>query len=131
MIQAEWDSPARRYIYMTLAGRWTWEELDQVITHARQQAAGIDRPFCLVVHVTDEIARSHVPRNVFSYASLSHRISQHNTKTIVVNSNSIGIGIMSIVFRLYPRLRNYYIFVDTMEEAERLINLEYEEGEHR
>lgn len=127
MIQAEWDSPEQRYIYMTFAGRWTWEELDQAIGHARHEAAGIERPFCLVVHMLDEISRSHVPRNVFSYASMSHRVSPHTVKTIVVNGNSISVGIMSIVYRLYPQLRNYYVFASSMEEATRIINLEYEE----
>jgi hypothetical protein len=127
MIQAEWDSPGQRYIYMTFAGRWTWDELDQAIAEAQQKAAGIERPFYIVAHLTEEIARSHVPRNIFAYASMSHRISPHTSKTIIVNSNSIGAGIMSIVFRLYPQLRNYYVFASSMEEAERLISVEYEE----
>jgi len=128
MIQAEWDSSDQRYIYMTFAGRWTWDEVDQAVAHARQQAAGIERPFCLVIHVLDDLARTYVPRNVFSYASMSHRVSPHVTKAIIVNANSISVGIMSIVFRLYPHLKKYYIFVSSMEEAERLISLEYEKG---
>lgn len=125
MIQSEWDGAQQRYIYIIFAGRWNWAELAVALENAHQLVADIDRPVYYVVHMFDQIARSHVPPNVFSYAS-TYPIDQADkmAKIIIVNASSVAFGIMSIVFRLYPDLKQYYVFAATLEEAERMIMAE-------
>jgi hypothetical protein len=121
MIQSEWDSPAQNYVYFILAGRWNWDELAAASVVASKMAYSVKRPLCYVVHFVDEIGRRHVPPNVLSYATSSKAAIPPNVvKTIFVNASSVTFGIMSVVFRLEPELREFYVFAPNLEEAARM-----------
>lgn len=121
MIQSEWDSPAQNYIYFVFAGRWNWEELSLAAKEAGKMATSVRRPVCYIVHFVDEIGRRHVPMNVLTYITASKNYLPPNvSRIILVNASSVPIGIMSVVFRLSPDLKDFYAFAPTLEEAERI-----------
>ena len=118
MIQSEWDSPAQNYIHFVFAGRWSWEELEVAAVGARQMAVSVKSPLCYVIRFLDEIGRRHVPVNILAAAtSVKADIPTNVLRVIIVNASSVSLGIMSVVFRLAPELRQFYIFAPTLEEA--------------
>ena len=121
MIQSEWDSLAQNYIYFVFAGRWNWNEFREASADAHKMAHSVKHSVCYVVHFIDEIGRRHVPPNVLTYVTGSKTYFPPNVvKTVIVNGSSVTFGIMSVVFRLAPDLREFYIFAPTLEDAERI-----------
>ena len=121
MIQSEWDSPAQNYIYFVFAGRWNWEELGAAALGAREMAFSSKRPVCYIIHFLDEIGRRHVPVNILAYAmNVKINMPPNVMRIIIVNASSVSMGIMSVVFRLAPDLREFYTFASTLEEAQRM-----------
>jgi hypothetical protein len=60
-----------------------------------------------------------VPVNILAYAtSVKIHMPANVLKVIIVNASSVSLGIMSVVFRLAPELREFYVFASTLEEAE-------------
>jgi hypothetical protein len=120
-VVVEWDNRQKTIMRMTVAGRWTWDEMYRSHDAGERLLNGTQHPYDVIIDWSK--SEDIPPAAITSAKSMLDVRSPYIRATVFVGANRPLRSLWRIFCRIYTRFvsRNTFLFADTVEEARALL----------
>lgn len=118
----EWDDEQHQNIAWTFSGSWSWAELLRVIIgQSFPMIASVAHPVHHIADVSDTGLPGLTLSNMRRIASHIRANPRADGMVVFIGASALLRGLALVFIRLYPHFSNETHFVDSRDEARRLI----------
>lgn len=117
--RVQWDDPEQTILRFEFEGEWDWVVVRQVALMGQEMSASVEHRVDSVV----DLRQSHgLPAHSLSqFEQLAQFPSPNSGVIVIVGGGNLVASLLNIFKRVYRSAAAKYHYVETMEEAERLI----------
>jgi hypothetical protein len=117
----EWDNHQKTIMRMTVAGRWTWDEMYQSHDAGQQLLNGTHHHYDVIIDWSK--SEDIPPAAITSAKAMLDVRNPYIRATVFVGTNRALRALWGIFCRIYRLFvsRNTFLFADTMDEARALL----------
>jgi hypothetical protein len=118
-LSVEWDDPDKTILCYTIAGAWTWQDMDVLWAKGEHMVADYEQRFDIILNARE---MNIFPRDVFEVVSQRYDFrSRNGGVTVVVCASPTVRAVLDMLILKKPRMFSHFRFADTFEDAYRLI----------
>ncbi|QPC83243.1 hypothetical protein G4Y79_02380 [Phototrophicus methaneseepsis] len=118
-VSVDWANPEKTIVMQRIDGQWSMAEFYDVVQKSAQLLATVDHPVDIIVDLS---TTNFVPQGVISGANKTESTVPPNQRLVIfVGAKMMHKLLLSLGKRLAPRAATHQHFVETMEEANGLI----------